>query len=95
MRHRVIAGQVHTIPDGACTYCHTRPPSGRAPALHCSACDRHMGTGSVHIVTPYPVSAATRLLCVRCADRLDGCGEDVSGPVCSRAAAANLLGVDR
>ena len=76
-----------------CTYCHARPPSRHAPALHCTGCDRHMGTGSVHIVTPYPVTNATRLLCVRCANRLDAEGEDVAGPLCSRAAAANLLGV--
>jgi len=92
-RHTVVGGLVYRVPAGDCIYCHTRTPSGAAPALHCTQCDRHMGRASVHILTPFPVEPSTRLLCVGCANRLDAAGENVSGPCCTRAAAANLLGL--
>jgi hypothetical protein len=90
VRHRVVAGQVHAIPDDACAYCHARPPSRRAPVFHCSDCDRHLGERRLHFLTR-PAGPGSLVLCFRCAEAR----REQEGPfmAASRAAAANLLGL--
>ena len=93
VRHRVIGGNVHAIPDGVCGYCYAHDRPRAAPPFHCAECDRHIGATRSHVLTPYPPEPSSRVLCGRCADRLSLGIRGVLGPRCSRAAAAVVLGV--
>jgi hypothetical protein len=61
-----------------------RPHPGAAPAFHCADCGRHIGKTRMHVLV------GTDVICMRCWERRH---YDERSRMCSRAAAAQLLGI--
>jgi hypothetical protein len=55
-----------------------------APVFHCAGCGRHIGKTRAHVLI------GSDVICMRCWERR---GYDKAGRMCSRAAAASLLGI--